>query len=86
MVGVVVEIAVIDTATGEVLLALGEDHPSTLYPRGNLAGAYQAAGDLGRAISLFEQTLADSVRVLGKDHPETKIVHGNLSAARQQPQ
>ena len=38
---------------------LGEDHPDTLTSRNNLAGAYQAAGDLGRAIPLFEQTLAD---------------------------
>ena len=37
---------------------LGEDHPDTLTSRGNLAGAYQAAGDLGRAIPLYEQTLS----------------------------
>ena len=49
---------------------LGEDHPDTLAARGNLAYAYQAAGDLGRAIPLYEQTLADYVRVLGTDHPE----------------
>ena len=61
------------------------DHPSTLGSRNNLAAAYQAAGDLGRAIPLLEQTLADSARVLGADHPQTKIVRGNLAAARQQP-
>ena len=38
---------------------LGADHPHTLTSRNNLAGAYQAAGDLGRAIPLYEQTLAD---------------------------
>ena len=65
---------------------LGADHPHTLTSRGNLAGAYQAAGDLGWAIPLYEQTLADSVRVLGADHPQTKIVRGNLAAARQHPQ
>ena len=53
---------------------------------GHLAGAYQVAGDLGRAIPLFEQALADFVRVLGEDHPQTKIARGNLAAARQQPQ
>ena len=49
---------------------LGEDHPDTLTSRNNLADAYQAAGDLGRAIPLFEQALADRGRVLGEDHPD----------------
>lgn len=44
------------------------------------------AGDLGRAIPLYKQALADSVRVLGGNHPQTKIVRGNLTAARQRPQ
>ena len=48
---------------------LGEHHPNTLSSRNNLASAYQAAGDLGRAIPLYEQTLTDSERVLGEDHP-----------------
>jgi hypothetical protein len=39
--------------------------------RNNLAGAYESVGDLGRAIPLFEQTLADRTRVLGPDHPDT---------------
>ncbi len=50
------------------------------------SAAYEDAGDLGRAIPLYEQALADSVRVLGQDHPQTKIVRGNLAIARQQPQ
>jgi hypothetical protein len=33
-------------------------------------------GDLGRAIPLYEQALADRLRVLGADHPQTKIVRG----------
>jgi len=64
---------------------LGEDQIDTLLARGNLADAYRKAGDLGRAIPLFEKALADSVRLLGDDHPYTKIVGGNLAAARQQP-
>ena len=64
---------------------LGADHPDTLTSRNNLAYAYQDAGDLGRAIPLYEQTLADRERVLGADHPQTKIVRGNLAAARQHP-
>ncbi|MFB6954545.1 tetratricopeptide repeat protein, partial [Streptomyces niveus] len=58
------------TLTDSVRL-LGEDHPDTLTSRNNLAGAYQSAGDLARAIPLYEQTLTDSVRVLGEDHPDT---------------
>jgi hypothetical protein len=42
------------------------DHRDTLSSRNNLAGAYQSAGDLGRAIPLYEQTLADRQRVLAE--------------------
>ena len=61
---------------------LGADHPDTLGSRSNLAYAYQAAGDLGRAIPQYEQTLADTERVLGADHPQTKMVRDNLAASR----
>ncbi|WTW96256.1 FxSxx-COOH system tetratricopeptide repeat protein [Streptomycetaceae bacterium NBC_01309] len=61
----------------------GSDHPSTLAVRTNLAGAYQAAGDFGRAISLFERTLKDTERVLGTDHPDTLVSRNNLAAAYQ---
>ena len=63
---------------------LGEDHPDTLTSRNNLAGAYQAAGDLGRAIPLYEQTLTELRRVLGEDHPTVALVRDNLAAARRQ--
>ncbi|MCZ0211400.1 tetratricopeptide repeat protein, partial [Streptomyces sp. UMAF16] len=43
--------------------------------------AYRLAGDLGRAIPLFEQTLADRVRVLGEDHPNTLTSRNNLAGA-----
>ena len=62
---------------------LGADHPQTLTARNNLARAYQDAGDLGRAIPLFEQTLADSERVLGADHPATLTSRNNLADAYQ---
>ncbi len=62
---------------------LGDDHPDTLTSRNNLAYAYQAAGDLGRAIPLYEQTLADRVRVLGDDHPDTLTSRNNLADAYQ---
>ncbi|MFE4258960.1 FxSxx-COOH system tetratricopeptide repeat protein, partial [Streptomyces sp. NPDC056883] len=60
---------------------LGEDHPDTLDSRNHLAHAYQAAGDLGRAIPLFEQTLVDRLRVLGEDDPATLGSSGNLAYA-----
>ncbi|MCX4617374.1 MULTISPECIES: tetratricopeptide repeat protein [Streptomyces] len=42
------------------------DYRDTLSSRNNLAGAYQPAGDLGRANPLYEQTLADRQRVLAE--------------------
>jgi DNA-binding ferritin-like protein len=60
---------------------LGGDHPHTLASRNNLAGAYQAPGDLGRAIPMLEATLADCERVLGADHPTAQVVRENLEAA-----
>ncbi|MEU3622492.1 tetratricopeptide repeat protein, partial [Amycolatopsis coloradensis] len=62
---------------------LGPDHPNTLTSRNNLAGAYQAAGDVGRAIPLYEAALADSERVLGPDHPNTLTSRNNLAGAYQ---
>ena len=60
---------------------LGPDHPDTLTSRGNLAGAYESAGRLDEAITLYEQTLADRVRVLGGDHPDTLASRNNLAGA-----
>ncbi|MFF3419637.1 FxSxx-COOH system tetratricopeptide repeat protein [Streptomyces sp. NPDC002698] len=60
---------------------LGDDHPSTLTSRNNLASAYESAGNLGRAIPLYEQTLTDRVRVLGEDHPDTLASRNNLAGA-----
>ena len=60
---------------------LGPDRPSTLASRNNLAGAYQDAGRLDEAITLYEQTLEDRTRVLGPDHPDTLITRNNLAGA-----
>ena len=73
---------------GRALLAdygrvLGDTHPDTLRSRGNLAGAYYAAGRVGEAILLFEAVLADYGRVLGDTHPDTLLSRNNLSAAYQ---
>ncbi|MEU0213514.1 tetratricopeptide repeat protein [Streptomyces canus] len=60
---------------------LGDTHPYTLTSRTNLAGAYYAAGDLGRAIPLLETTLAQCVEILGDTHPYTLISRSNLASA-----
>jgi tetratricopeptide repeat protein len=52
----------------------------TLRSRNNLAGAYQAVGDLRWALPLYETTLADYERVLGADHPTTKAIRANIAA------
>jgi len=61
------------TLTGQVDLLLDGSR---------VAGAYRAAGDLGRAIPLYEATLADSERVLGPEHPTTSTIRSNLDEAR----
>ncbi|MFF7238412.1 tetratricopeptide repeat protein, partial [Streptomyces collinus] len=53
----------------------------TLTSRNNLAGAYRAAGDLGRAIPLYEATLAQCEQVLGDTHPDTLTSRNNLAGA-----
>ncbi|MFI6409318.1 tetratricopeptide repeat protein [Streptomyces sp. NPDC050548] len=60
---------------------LGDDHPSTLTSRNNLASAYRAAGDLAQAIPLLQQTHTDMTRVLGDDHPDTLTSRNNLAYA-----
>ncbi|WEH12374.1 tetratricopeptide repeat protein [Streptomyces sp. VNUA24] len=57
-----------------------------LDSRNNLAATYRAAGNLGRAIPLYERTLEDSVRVLGEEHPPTDAVrraHASSAIAKQ---
>ena len=48
-------------------------------PAGIRNAAYRAAGDLGRTIPLYEQALADRLRVLGADHPDTLGSRNNLA-------
>ena len=68
-------------AVGVVEEILGADHPGALASCHGLAGAYESAGRLGEAIPLYEQVLADSVRVLGDDHPDTLTSRNNLAGA-----
>ncbi|WP_218929194.1 tetratricopeptide repeat protein, partial [Actinomyces bowdenii] len=57
------------------------DDPAVLDARMDLAYAYLAVGRLGEAVTLFEQVLADRVRVLGPDHPSTLVSRNNLAGA-----
>jgi hypothetical protein len=47
-----------------------------------LAIGYQAAGEQGLGIALFQEALADSERVLGADDPVTAWVRSYLTAVR----
>ena len=58
---------------------LGPDHPDTLASCNNLACAYQAAGKLEEAITLYEQNLTDYTRILGPNHPSTLTSRNNLA-------
>ena len=60
---------------------LGPEHPSTLTSRNNLASAYQDAGRLHEAITLYEKTLEDRTHVLGPRHPDTLLSRNNLATA-----
>ena len=62
---------------------LGADHPETLTSRNNLANAYQDAGKLEEAITLYEQNLKDFEDLLGPAHPETLTSRNNLANAYQ---
>jgi hypothetical protein len=64
---------------GDTTRRLAHETPSS---RNNLAGAYESAEDLGRAIGLHEQTLADMERVFGTEHPTSKVVRANRARAR----
>ena len=63
---------------------LGPDHPDTLASRNNLAVAYEDAGRLDEAITLYQQNLTDCTRVLGPLHPDTLTSRNNLANAYQE--
>ena len=79
--GLAYEALTLDVAVDTLEGLLGTDHPDTLASRNNLAGAYESAGRLTEAITLYEQILPDSIRVLGEDHPGTLTSRNNLAGA-----
>jgi tetratricopeptide (TPR) repeat protein len=58
---------------------LGNEDRQTLAARGNIAFWTGQTGQGRRAVSLFEELLADQERVLGPDDPETLATRGNLA-------
>ena len=79
--GLPYEALTLDVAVEALEGLLGPDHPYTLASRNNLAGAYEGAGRLTEAIPLYEQVLADRIRVLGEYHPQTLTSRNNLACA-----
>ncbi|NEC86316.1 FxSxx-COOH system tetratricopeptide repeat protein, partial [Streptomyces sp. SID12501] len=59
----------------------GRLHRDTLAALGNLAGAYQAAGNLEKALSLYEQTLAECEQSLGHEDPVVLSTRNDLAGA-----
>ncbi|MET7881283.1 tetratricopeptide repeat protein [Micromonospora profundi] len=58
---------------------LGDEHPSTLTARGNLATSYRMAGRTADAILIEEKVVVDFARLLGDEHPDTLTARGNLA-------
>ena len=61
--------------------ALGPDHPDTLTSLNNVAGAYESAGDVRKAIPLYEDCLKRRTAALGPDHPDTLTSLNNVAGA-----
>jgi hypothetical protein len=60
---------------------LGDEHPSTLAARANLANSYWSAGRIPEAITLEEKVMADRERILGDEHPSTLRARANLAGS-----
>jgi len=60
---------------------LGPGHQQTVLARDRLATAYEKAGRMAEAMSVFEAALADRERNLGPDHPDTLTARVSLAHA-----
>jgi tetratricopeptide (TPR) repeat protein len=58
---------------------LGPGHQQAVLARDRLAAAYEKAGRMAEAMSVFEAALADRERNLGVDHPETLTARVSLA-------
>jgi len=66
---------------------LGPAHAQTVQARDRLATAYESAGRVADAMSVFENAVADREQNLGAEHPDTlsaqvKLAHSYLAAGR----
>lgn len=66
---------------------LGPGHAQAVQARDRLAAAYEAAGRLADAMTVFENALTERERNLGPDHPDTltarlNLAHSYLAAER----
>ncbi|WP_433384360.1 FxSxx-COOH system tetratricopeptide repeat protein [Actinoplanes sp. CA-142083] len=62
---------------------VGDDHPSALSDRSNLAIATRDVGKVEESITAFERLLVDVRRVLGEDHRSTLVTRNQLAVAYQ---
>lgn len=62
---------------------LGHDDPTTLVSMINLAASYRAAGKLGQALPLYEETLKLMKTKLGQDHTDTLYCMNSLAMGYQ---
>ena len=62
-------IPLFEEVLAERVRVLGADHPDTIACLNNLAGAYESAWCLGKAISQYKKVLAHQLRVLGRRPP-----------------
>jgi len=62
---------------------LGPGHQQAVLARDRLAAAYEKAGRMAEAMSVFEAALADRERNLGADHPETLTARISLAHSYQ---
>ena len=49
--------------------------------RNNLGSAYEAKGEVDRAIRYYEQALASDLKTYGEDHPNVATERNNLGSA-----
>jgi tetratricopeptide (TPR) repeat protein len=67
--------------TADCRTLLGADHPVTLDARAALGEAYLVAGEIGAALTEFEQVLAGRERTLGDEAPATLTARHDLGSA-----
>lgn len=73
-------IPLFELALRERIRVTGANDSGALSMRSELATVYAAAGQLRRAIAVYEQILADCTRASAADHSLVEYVQGNLRA------